>query len=210
MYQIELKDLFFETFGSYTSDHLLIEKHWKQLHAQYNAKGRYYHNLDHLQHICKELIPLQQEFSDWNALVFALFYHDVIYSATASDNEAQSAQLALEILKSLAVPDATVSLCEQMILATKTHEYSSNEEINLFVDADMAILGQDWAVYLSYSQNVRKEYSIYPDLLYNPGRMKVLKHFLTMPNIYKTELFQNRYEQAARSNVQKEITLLSS
>lgn len=210
MYQIELKDLFFDTFGSYTNDFLNIENHWSQLVAQYTSKNRHYHNLVHLQHISNELVPLKQQFSDWNALVFALLYHDVIYSATASDNEAQSAVFATKILKSLAVPDATLSLCEQMIFATKTHEYSPNEEINLFVDADMSILGQEWSVYQRYFQNVRQEYSIYPDLLYNPGRIKVLKHFLAMPNIYKTQLFQNRYEQAAKLNVQKEITLLSS
>ncbi len=210
MHQMELKDLFFDTFGSYTNDLLNIENHWAQLVAQYTFKGRHYHNLAHLQHISNELVPLKQQFSDWNALVFALLYHDVIYSATASDNEAQSTVFATKILKSLAVPDVTLNLCEQMILATKTHEYSPNEEINLFVDADLAILGQDWSVYQSYFQNVRKEYDIYPDLLYKPGRVKVLKKNLTMPNIYKTKMFMDRYEQAARSNIQKEITLLSS
>jgi hypothetical protein len=64
---------------------------------------------------------------------------------------------------------------------------------------------QDWETYLDYCQKVRKEYSIYPDLLYNLGRRKVLEHFLQMKMIFKTEAFFNRFEQNARQNIGREI-----
>jgi predicted metal-dependent HD superfamily phosphohydrolase len=55
---------------------------------------------------------------------------------------------------------------------------------------------------------VRREYSIYPDLLYKPGRKKVLQHFLNMEHIFKTIHFYTLYEQNARNNLNREIAEL--
>jgi predicted metal-dependent HD superfamily phosphohydrolase len=63
-------------------------------------------------------------------------------------------------------------------------------------------------LYSDYYKNVRKEYSIYPNLLYNPGRKKVLKHFLAMGKIFKTDYFYQKFEKNARLNLQKELDLL--
>ena len=57
-------------------------------------------------------------------------------------------------------------------------------------------------------KNIRKEYAIYPDMLYNPGRKKVLQHFLTMDTIYKTAVYRDRYEQKAKENLQRELELI--
>ena len=79
---------------------------------------------------------------------------------------------------------------------------------NLFTDADFSILGAHWETYSIYSQNVRKEYSIYPDLVYNPGRKKVLKHFLEMTRIYKTDYFYSKLEELAKCNLLGELDTL--
>jgi predicted metal-dependent HD superfamily phosphohydrolase len=62
--------------------------------------------------------------------------------------------------------------------------------------------------YTQYYQAVRKEYAIYPDLIYNPGRKKVLQHFLSMENIFKTTFFIEKFETTAKLNLQREISLL--
>lgn len=62
--------------------------------------------------------------------------------------------------------------------------------------------------YSMYYQNVRKEYAIYSDFLYNPGRIKVLNHFLTMDRIFKTDHFSNRFEARAKQNLLQEIEVL--
>jgi predicted metal-dependent HD superfamily phosphohydrolase len=95
-----------------------------------------------------------------------------------------------------------------MILATKEHQ-RSDDETNLFTDADLSVLGADRETYLLYVQQIRAEYSIYPDILYNPGRKKVLEHFLNMENIFKTNEFRTKYESAARKNLEAEIRLLT-
>jgi predicted metal-dependent HD superfamily phosphohydrolase len=56
---------------------------------------------------------------------------------------------------------------------------------------------------------VRKEYAIYPDLLYRPGRIKVLKYFLEKPRIYHTPYFWEKYEEQARANMEAELLILT-
>jgi predicted metal-dependent HD superfamily phosphohydrolase len=106
------------------------------------------------------------------------------------------------------VPDDTIELCKTHILATKSHHQSSDTDTNFFTDADLSVLGQSWEIYSTYFKNVRKEYSIYPDLLYNPGRKKVLNHFLAMDRIFKTEFFYDKFEIQAKKNLRKELEIL--
>lgn len=56
----------------------------------------------------------------------------------------------------------------------------------------------------NYTKQIRKEYSIYPDFLYKPGRKKVLEHFLQLENIFKTDYFKTKYEVQARKNIESE------
>lgn len=81
------------------------------------------------------------------------------------------------------------SRCYRHIMATKGHQLSADPDTNFFTDADLAILGQDEATYLNYRSAIRKEYRVYPDFLYKPGRRKVLPYFLGLPRIFKTEYF---------------------
>lgn len=79
---------------------------------------------------------------------------------------------------------------------------------NYLLDVDLSVLGKDTQTYLGYTKQIRKEYSIYPDFLYNLGRKKVLQHFLELENIFKTEDFRDKYESQARKNIEFEISIL--
>ncbi len=183
-------------------DHL-----WNEVATAYSAKSRYYHTLQHLDHLLSELMPYQSRFQSWDTIVFAIAYHDVIYSALRNDNEEQSAALAVKRLHSFGFGSQQTEHCRQLILATKKHE-AGDADTNLFTDADLSILGASQEDYVRYSLQVRSEYKIYPDLIYNPGRKKVLQHFLTMPRIFKTNPFFERYETRARTNLQGELKQL--
>ena len=58
-------------------------------------------------------------------------------------------------------------------------------DINLFTDADLAILGAEPEIYKNYAAAIRQEYSVFPDPIYIPGRKKVLLHFLKMERLFK-------------------------
>lgn len=200
-----LKDVFYNLLGEYTSDNTVITSCWEEIEKSYGNKKRHYHNLLHLENLFAELIRHKDQIAQWNVTLFALFYHDVVYNTLKQDNEERSAVLAAKRLSALNVPPKEIELCVEMINATKGHDFSANADVNLFTDADLSILGKDWEVYKIYFENIRKEYAIYPDLIYKPGRKKVLQHFLAMKSIFKTEAFYGKYEKAARENLEREL-----
>jgi len=204
-----IEELFRETAGRYTPNQAAVSSLWFELHKAYTSGGRHYHNLTHLEHLLRELTAVKASIEQWDDVVFAAFYHDAVYSARANDNEEKSAVMAEQRLASIKYSAAGIEHCTKLILATKGHSRDSDSDINHFTDADLSILGGEEAAYDDYARNVRKEYSIYPDMIYKPGRRKVLQHFLAMPKIFKTDLFFDRYEAAARKNLRRGLEILS-
>lgn len=203
-----LKQTFIQLLKNYTDNNRLIEELWTEIEKNYSGKKRHYHTLLHLDNLLTQLIEIKDEINNWDVTLFTLFYHDVVYNSLKSDNEEKSAALAEKRMKQLSVSDDKIELCKQQILATKSHLKSSDSDTNFFTDADLSILGQSWEIYSAYYKNVRKEYAIYPDFIYNPGRKKVLNHFLLMESIFKTTFFRDKFEAQAKHNLQKEIELL--
>ena len=206
-----LKNIFFDLLKKYTSDESLASKFWSEIEENYSNRKRHYHTLTHLENLLQILTPIKAKINDWDTLLFTLFYHDVVYNATKSDNEEKSAELAVSRMKTIGVADNRdnrIEKCQTLILATKKHLPSTDSDTNYFTDADLSVLGQDWETYNNYYKNVRKEYAIYPNILYNVGRKKVLKHFLAMDRIYKTDYFYHEFEQKAKENLERELRLL--
>ncbi|WPO89941.1 hypothetical protein [Chryseobacterium sp. HR92] len=205
---MNLKNHFNQLCSPFTEDQQLISDLWKEIETRYSEKGRHYHNLLHLENMFRELDAVKMNISDFTALSFSVFYHDVIYDATSKANEEKSAAKAEKRLAELHVNQDKISLISEQILDTKSHQRSDQEDTNYLLDADLSVLGKDFKTYLEYTQNIRKEYSIYPDFLYKSGRKKVLKHFLELESIFKTEYFKEKYEAQAKENIAKELQLL--
>jgi predicted metal-dependent HD superfamily phosphohydrolase len=203
-----LKQTFISLLAKYTSDSHLMDELWSEIEQYYSHKKRHYHTLNHLENLLEQLTEIKPMIKNWDVVLFTLYYHDVVYNALKQDNEQKSAELAEKRMKTIDVPLKTIEDCKAQIMATKTHFLSENQDTNYFTDADLSVLGQDWETYLTYYQNVRKEYAIYPDFVYNPGRKKVLKHFLAMERIFKTAYFYEKFEKQARINLEKELNIL--
>ncbi|PXW12946.1 putative metal-dependent HD superfamily phosphohydrolase [Chryseobacterium sp. CBTAP 102] len=205
---MNLKNQFEALCSPFTEDKQLINSLWKEIETQYSEKGRHYHNLLHLDNMFKELEDVKGNISDFTAISFSVFYHDIIYDASSKSNEEKSAAKAEKRLAELHIDKHKISIISAQILATKSHQQSDSEETNYLLDADLSVLGKDFKTYLEYTQNIRKEYAIYPDFLYKPGRRKVLKHFLELESIFKTEYFSEKYENQAKENITAELQLL--
>lgn len=203
-----LKNTFLNLLATYSNDNSLNILLWKEIVESYSDKKRYYHTLEHLESLLIQLTKIKTEINHWDTILFTLFYHDIIYNSLKSNNEEKSAELAIKRMKQLLVPTKIIENCYSQILATKSHKTSEDSDTNYFIDADLSILGQDWEVYTQYYKNVRKEYAIYPNMIYNSGRKKALQHFLRMENIFKTEYFYLKFEETARINIQRETELL--
>ena len=183
-----------------------INSLWLDLEKVYSSKSRYYHNLNHLEEMTNlyDIHYSNLQFPD--EVLFSIFYHDYVYKVTRKDNELKSAEHALSILPSNA--KVNKQLVFDMICATKLHQHNKIEDINWLIDFDLKILSKDWEDYKIYTRQIRKEYNIYPDFLYNPGRKKALEHFLENENIYQTATFRSLFEEKAQENIQKEIATL--
>lgn len=182
------------------------------LKKQYTAKSRHYHNFDHLEAMFRLFDTHRSYLQDPDTVALAIFFHDVVYHASRKDNEEKSAVWAAQKMTELGYPkDRTDRVCA-FILATKTHTLPPGAPADLafLLDFDLAILGAPWPDYEWYAQKIRREYRIYPDLLYRPGRRKALEHFLGRPFIFQTDTFRAAFEQTAIANLHREIELLSA
>ncbi len=204
-----LKETFISLLKSYAADTDSINTLWKEIEKNYSSKKRHYHTLEHLENLLRQLNLIREDIRDWDAILFALYYHDVVYNALKSDNEERSAALAERRMRQVGVPMERIEQCKVEILATKSHQLSTDGDTNYFIDADLSVLGMPWEDYARYCQGVRKEYSIYPDFMYNRGRKKVLIHFLAMNRIFKTDHFYEKYEDQAKQNIQQELEILT-
>lgn len=203
-----LKDRFESLCLNFSENKILVEKFWTEIENNYSTKSRYYHNLPHLENMFEEIEHVKDKIKNFNTISFSIFYHDVIYDATSKLNEEKSADVAKERLEILGVNNDDIQRIYEQILSTKSHQKSEDEDTNFLLDADLSILGKSSQVYVEYTKQIRKEYSIYLDFLYKPGRKKVLQHFLELESIYKTEFFKNKYETQARENIEFELKSL--
>jgi predicted metal-dependent HD superfamily phosphohydrolase len=203
-----LQNTFLDILSNYIDDNAVAATYWKEIEKAYQAKGRHYHTLTHLENLLQQLQPYQTQCADWHAVIWAVAYHDMIYNVLRQDNEEKSAEFARKKMAALSIPEDRIQLVVTMILATKKHEEATKFDIDLFTDADLSVLGAPWEAYHTYTQQIRKEYAIYPDLIYRPGRRKVLEHFLAKNAIYKTPAFKDKYEVQARANLQQELNTL--
>ena len=186
------------------ADH--IDELWQEVVKAHSSPGRHYHTLQHLEDLHAQLAEVRSALQDPDAVLLAIVYHDLTYRVSRKDNEERSAEVMLErMLVALDLPGPMVLRAAAHIRATRRHEASADPDTDLFTDADLSILGSSRERYKLYTQQVRWEYRRYPDLLYKPGRRKVLAHFLAMPHIFKTTYFRDRYEEQARLNMEAEL-----
>ncbi|MFD2512363.1 hypothetical protein ACFSRY_00675 [Pontibacter locisalis] len=203
----QVKAIWEKLISRYTSN-LQGDELWKELEKAYTSEERSYHTLHHLGYMLQLAEQYKPEIKHFDALRFAIFYHDIIYHPAAKDNEEKSAELAMVALNSAGVKPEELELIRKMIRATKEHQEHRNKDINLLLDFDLAILGTEWDKYDTYRKQVRIEYKHFPDAVFNHGRKQVLQSFLAQPSIFKTPQFEVEREAKARENLTREIYLL--
>lgn len=200
--------LFRSELLSLTSDAVKVDGLWQGISKAYRQPARHYHNMQHLNHLAAELLPVRNHIEDWQTLVLAIAYHDFVYKIPGGNNEIESACMVAREMRALGLSEERSDNCCLMIYATKYHQQSPNSDINYFVDADLAIFGAQPEAYRQYAAMIRKEYRIYPDFLYKRGRRKALLGFLNRKFIYNTKHFGERYEAQARQNIAGELDTL--
>ena len=86
---------------------------------------------------------------------------------------------------------------------------NADQDMLMFLDFDMSILGATEVEYVTYSQQIRYEYQHVPLGIYIQRRSEVLKGFLAYPAIFNSDSFRVTHEQTARNNIAREISRLT-
>lgn len=205
--EVELRN----TLGEFAADEGFVSDIIVRLFANYSEERRSYHNLSHVAQLLSGVENFREAFSDDQSVRLAVWFHDAVYDPTKSDNEARSAEMAVESLGLLAAPPTTIEKVEKMILATARHESSRlDPDGKLFLDLDLSILGAEAEIYRRYKEAIRREYSFVPIELYKTERARILRNFLTRENIYFTTIMREKFAKQARSNVAAEIAELTA
>ena len=191
----------------YTGDTDLIEKCRAEIFENYNNADRAYHNLNHVYQLVKQIEQHKSSIVNPEALLFAAFYHDIIYDVTRQDNELQSAALAEKRLTELNADQSVINMAVKAIKQTASHAKTEIFDIDLFLDIDRLILSAGEEDYLQYVRQIRLEYDIFSDKIYNVVRKQLIRKYLSLPEIYYTTIFKKN-EQRARQNLEKELMLL--
>jgi predicted metal-dependent HD superfamily phosphohydrolase len=169
---------------------------------------RAYHTMRHIRHCLDEMACVRHLATHPDAVEMALWYHDAIYDTHASDNEAQSATLAAQMLRDASVPETFVAMISRLIMATQHHAVAEDLDTRLLVDIDLAILGQPASIFDAYEQHIRQEYAWVSHAAFLEGRTRILRRFLHRATIYATDHFRQLYEVQARINIARSLRRL--
>lgn len=188
---------------------------WEQPH-------RAYHHSGHLSQMLTDLDRLYAHRAQGSAplaSILAAWFHDAVYEGAPGEDEHRSEQLASASLEPLVTAGLLsgdeLQMVSLLVRATATHELPESadlpvgyepEDIQFFLDADMAILAADSARYRRYLRGVRSEYSHCDDEAFRAGRTTFLRSILGRKRIFLSEQALQLWEEPARANLQAELS----
>jgi predicted metal-dependent HD superfamily phosphohydrolase len=182
---------------------------YTRLLRAWRSWGRRYHTLAHLAACLHEFDGARHLAQSPTEVELALWYHDAVYRTWRVDNEARCAEWAQRFVCAVAGEDAAERV-RDLVFATAHQAHSPVEDAALVVDIDLSILGSPAPEYDEFERNVRREYWWVPRRRFAQARGRILGSFLERPFIYNWPEFRERYETAARSNLQRAMQALSS
>lgn len=180
--------------------------------GHYSEAQRHYHTLYHLQDMFELLDEYSSIVQNNNAVILSIIFHDVIYDPTRSDNEVESISVFTRFAEEAGLKPTLQEAVSAAIAATIKHTLPESSDVSddlkLFLDFDLAVLGRGEKDYDVYAAQIRKEYGHFPDDQYKQGRATVLRRFLERKDLYFTATMRDRLENTARDNLRREIQSL--
>jgi predicted metal-dependent HD superfamily phosphohydrolase len=183
---------------------------FERLFAAWSEPQRHYHTLQHLGECIAELEPALALAEHAGEVELALWFHDAVYDVARHDNEQRSAEWLRDAARSAGIVPPAVERLHALVMATRHDALPATRDAMLLVDVDLSILGAPPARFDEYERQVRAEYAWVPEPVFRERRKAVLEGLLARPRLYATERFHTRLEDAARANLRRSISQLSS
>jgi predicted metal-dependent HD superfamily phosphohydrolase len=179
------------------------------LAAAYADPSRGYHDTRHLTEVLDRLEELASHGAAYDAtpVELAAWFHDAVYDGER-DAEERSATWAEDALATVA-PAAVVAEVARLVRLTETHTPDDGDANGCALsDADLGILAAPRQRYDQYVAAVRREYAHLDDAVFDAGRAEVLRGLAAKPHLFHTAYARERWEAAARANLERELETL--
>ena len=184
------------------------EAAFQELTTAYQSPERHYHTLLHIKALLDRLEQARPQLQDPVVVELAVWFHDVVYNPLKLDNETRSAGQALAFLRHSTLDPVQQQRVAFLIERTRDHtrpQPFADIDLHYFLDIDLSILGAPEAEYWAYARQVRREHRFVPNMLYRPGRRKVLAQMLAAPVLFRTPALRQELDASARRNLQAEL-----
>lgn len=207
---------------------------WPSIKTHYTEEHRHYHTLEHLAAMFDKFDEVKDQIPHAWEVELAIWFHDYIYDTDEGyqNNEINSVRHMMHVLAGMTttwpVEDrngetipatqasnyAKVILAAEFILSTKGHKVKapsvmvdatkrlSNEYM---LDIDLSILGASQTACDVFDDNIRKEFSQYPDDQFAKSRVQAMREFKDRQRIFYTDHFHEQYNSNARVNLKNII-----
>ena len=185
----------------------------RAVQAAYDQPPQAYHSFAHVQEVLGHVgeVTVGPGWRQPREVFLAALFHDAVYVAGRSDNEAKSAELARRAIDTfLPGKGLDADRVAALILLTARHGKLSNSELDPdaahFLDCDMAILGADAARFGAYDAAIAQEYQgAVPGFVFRFNRKRFLKRLLDAPRIFLSDFFHQRLDARARENLRRAL-----
>jgi predicted metal-dependent HD superfamily phosphohydrolase len=191
------------------------DKVWETVREKYCEPHRHYHTLVHINDLLGLADRYDSLLSKPRVVRLAIYFHDIVYDPASKTNEEDSATLFRDtFFPGKQIDEATIDLVCHYILKTKSHsidesDCASDEDLAIFIDMDMSILGAEQERYEKYIKEIRQEYCMYSDFAYGYGRFRALQSFIAKPDqqVFCSRVFKP-LNSRAHENIGWELNLI--
>ena len=183
-----------------------------ELVGAYAEPHRAYHTLDHIAALLQLLDVHGGTRPTGMRCELAILFHDVVYDPGTDRQRGGERAPCARAPGDTRISEATIAKVERYILATQhgtSRDAAADTDLALLLDLDLSVLAAAPDAYRAYAQAIRREYALYPDEVYRPGRRRVLEGFLARERIYLTDRLRALWEARARANLAGEIAALA-
>ena len=172
----------------------------------YAQPHRGYHNQEHLDEL---MVLARQHTPDLDdAEQLALLFHDAVYvpGAGKGENERLSALLMRATVAAHELGQVDLAKAARIIEAT-THTEPPPVEAARVCDLDLWRLAAPWAEFQRHALGIRHEYLHLQtdEAAFWAARNAFYKSMLAKPHLFATVYFRDRFEPAARTNMERAL-----
>lgn len=184
-----------------TANFETVERHYLEPH-------RRYHTPEHVRHCLAQFDDARSRMDAPDCVELAVWYHDVIYDATSSENELQSAKLFERHADGVLPASVVESVCDLIMVTVHGKVRPRTLDQGYMVDIDLSSFGLPWPEFLRDSAAVRDEFPHLSDEVFYARQQSFLSSLLSREHFCLTPFFRERHEIRARDNISRYLVSL--